>query len=219
VIGRQIPPCSILLDAQPMSSRDVPAKHAARPTAIQAHHGIWRDRSADRHRWSSRDDGFCCRFTKTNESLVDSRNQSAELIGPDLITSQIGADDLHSEFSVGRCSRRFVGHFCVSPLRRTAYHTRSISDGNLGSPYPSRRSSTIFCGSGRVSARPHSLSCMNSIWEVKGKIYGGDFRRSLRVLRFRRERTYRRIRETSSGGSVARNQHHRYRRFPERRSL
>ena len=148
----------------------MPAKHAARPTAIQAHHGIWRDRSADRHRWSSLDYGFCCRFTKTNESLVDSRNQGAELIGPDLITSQIGADDLHGEFSVGRCGRRFVGHFCVPPLRPTAYHTRSIPGGDLGSPYPSRRSSTILSVPAASRQDPTGLSLENSSWEVERKM-------------------------------------------------
>lgn len=112
-----------------MSSREMPAKHAARPTAIQADDMIALNRSPDRHRWNSVDDGFCGRFTKTTESLMDGRYQCGELIGPDQITSQIGADDLHGEFSIGRCGRRFVGHFCVSPLRPAAYHTRSIPAG------------------------------------------------------------------------------------------
>jgi hypothetical protein len=34
---------------------------------------------------------------------MDSQDQDAELGSGDLITSQIGADDLHGEFSIGRC--------------------------------------------------------------------------------------------------------------------
>ena len=183
-----------------MSSRDMPAKHAARPTAIQAHHGIWRDRSADRHRWSSLDYGFCCRFTKTNESLVDSRNQGAELIGPDLITSQIGADDLHGEFSVGRCGRRFVGHFLRLPTQTASlpYAVGSRRRFRISIFITSILNHTLWY-SPRLGKTPPSF--------LHEFVLGGkreDLRRRFstqppRVLRFRRECTDRTVRHQTVG--------------------
>jgi hypothetical protein len=49
------------------------------------------------------------------------------------ITAQIGADNLHNEFSIGRCSRWFVRH-SFSPTQTDTCHTRSTLGGDLGSP-------------------------------------------------------------------------------------
>ena len=128
VIRREVPPCSILLDAQPMGGRQMAAQHLAAIAAIHANDEIRRDRAADRNRRGSLDDGFLRRLTEAGEHRMDSRNHAADLVGPDLIASQIGADDRHSEFSIGRCSRRFIGH-SLSPKQT----------GTLPYPVNSRR--------------------------------------------------------------------------------
>jgi hypothetical protein len=46
----------------------------------------------------------------------------------------LGADDFHSKFSIGRCNRRFVGHFVSPHSGPKTYHTRSTLGGDLGSP-------------------------------------------------------------------------------------
>jgi hypothetical protein len=47
---------------------------------------------------------------------MDSPDQSADLVSGDLIATQIRANDLHGEFSMGQCSRQVVGH-SFSPIR------------------------------------------------------------------------------------------------------
>jgi hypothetical protein len=47
---------------------------------------------------------------------MDGRDQRAELVSGDLIAAQIRANDLHGEFSMGRCSRQVVGH-SFPPIR------------------------------------------------------------------------------------------------------
>src|SRR6266498_878358 len=87
------------------------ADHLTSPTAIYAHDVIALNGSPERHCWSSFDDGFGRRLAEVTQSLMDSRDQGRKLVGRNLVALQIGADDLHSEVSIGRCSRRFVGHF------------------------------------------------------------------------------------------------------------
>jgi hypothetical protein len=76
----------------------MPAEHLSFPAAIQVDDMIAVDRSPDRNRRGSFDNGFCCRFPELTECLMHSRDQGSELIGGDLMASEIRADDLRDEF-------------------------------------------------------------------------------------------------------------------------
>jgi hypothetical protein len=154
VIGQQFPTGAIFVNGQPMSGRHMPAEHLPAPTAIQADDMIVVNGSPHRHCRGSLDQGFC-RFAETTEGLMNGRDQRRELIRRDQIASNIGGDDLGGEFG-----RLFIGHRLV-PLFPAGNNTppRSTLGGVLGSPYPSRRSSTILCGSIRPSTKtPPPLS-------------------------------------------------------------
>jgi hypothetical protein len=47
------------------------AKHFPSVAAIEADDIITTNRLPDRHRWSSLDDGFCCRWVEVTERLVN----------------------------------------------------------------------------------------------------------------------------------------------------
>jgi hypothetical protein len=71
VIGPELPPCSILLDAQPVSGPKMAADHFPAPTAFYTNDVIALNGSPDRHCWSSFDDGFGCRLAEVGERLMD----------------------------------------------------------------------------------------------------------------------------------------------------
>jgi hypothetical protein len=125
VIAGKVPPCAIQIDGQPVSGCNVPAEHLSFPPAIQAGNGIRRDRSPDRHGRRPLDDGFCRWLTEAGERLMNGGDQNRELVARNLVSAKICGDDFRGEFSIGRCSRRFVGHR-GSPVGPTTYHTRQI---------------------------------------------------------------------------------------------
>jgi hypothetical protein len=114
VIVRQIPPCSILLDGQPMSGPEMAADHFPSPPAFYANDVIAVNGLPDRHGRRPLDGGFGCWLAEVGERLMDRRNQSAELLGPDLIASDIRGHDFRSELSIGRCGRLLARHL-LSP--------------------------------------------------------------------------------------------------------
>jgi len=108
-----------------MSRRQMPAKHLAAPAAVEADDVIAVDGSSHRNRRGSLDDGFCCRVTKTGECPMDGRNQGAELIGWDLMASEIRADDLGDEFG-----RLLIRHRQILPFPAAIYTTPGNGGGN-----------------------------------------------------------------------------------------
>jgi hypothetical protein len=87
----------------------MPAQHLPAPPAIQADNIVAVNGSPDRHRRGSLDKGFCCGLTEVGQRVMDGRDKGPELVGWDLIASNIGGDDLRCEFG-----RLLVGH--RSPL-------------------------------------------------------------------------------------------------------
>jgi hypothetical protein len=98
------------------------ADHFPSPSTFYANDVIALNGSPDRHCWSSFDDGFGCRLAEVGERLVNRRNQGAELLGPDLIASDIRGHDFRREVSICGCGRRLIKH-SGSPYRTTKYHT------------------------------------------------------------------------------------------------
>ena len=142
VIGRQVPPCAILLDAQPMGGRHMPAEHLPFPAAIQADDIIAVNGSPDRNRRGSLDDGFCCRLTEATESLMDGRDQDGELIRWDLIRSGDPRRRSSSRGAAWSNSRRASGSafsFVRSPCTAT--------EGGGCSTLPENRGGRVEIGS------------------------------------------------------------------------
>jgi hypothetical protein len=77
------------------------ANHLPAVAAIQADDVIALNGSPDRHCWSSFDDGFLRRSAEVGERLMNGREQRRQLVGRNLVASQIGADDRYSEVSIG----------------------------------------------------------------------------------------------------------------------
>jgi len=88
----------------------MPAEHLAAPAAIQADDVIVVHGSPDRHRRNSLGGGFCCRLTEATESVMHCRDQGGELVGRELIASNIGGDNFRGEVGLLR-----IGHRSVPP--------------------------------------------------------------------------------------------------------
>jgi hypothetical protein len=71
---RQVPASAILLDAQSMTSREMPSKDLAAPAAFEANHVIAMNGSADRHGRSLLSLGLRCRFAEADERVMDGRD-------------------------------------------------------------------------------------------------------------------------------------------------
>jgi hypothetical protein len=97
---RQVPPSTILLDAQSMTGRNMPSEHLAAPAAIEADDIIAMNRSPDRYGGGLISLGFDYRFSDSRERLMDGRDQRSELVGPDLVSPNISGDDVGRECSV-----------------------------------------------------------------------------------------------------------------------
>jgi hypothetical protein len=114
VIAGEVPPCSIRIDGQPVGGPKMAADHFPSPPAFDANDVIALNGSPDRNRRGSLDRSFLRRPAEVGERLMNGRNQGAELLGRDLISSDIRGHDFRSEFSIGRCGRLLVGHL-LSP--------------------------------------------------------------------------------------------------------
>jgi hypothetical protein len=96
----ELPLRAILLDTQSMAGREVPLEHLAAPPTFEANHVIPMNGSPDRHRGCSLAADFCYGFPETCERLMNGRDQRRELIGPDLIATDVSGDNCRSEFSI-----------------------------------------------------------------------------------------------------------------------
>ena len=85
----------------------MPSEHLAFPAAIQADDIIAVNGSPDGNRRGSLDDGFRCELPEVGERRMDSRDQRRQLIGWDLIASNISADDFRGEFGWLLIGHRF----------------------------------------------------------------------------------------------------------------
>jgi hypothetical protein len=65
---------------------------------------------------------------------MDSRNQCAELVGGDLVLTNVRSDDISREFSVERWRRRFVWHFGFPCRDRQNTMPRQNQDAEIASP-------------------------------------------------------------------------------------
>ncbi len=151
----------------------MPAKHLAAPAAIEADDIIAVDGSPGGNRRGSLDAGFYRRFSKLFERLMNGRNQGGELIGRDLIASQIRAYNHRDEFG-----RRLIGHRLV-PLFPTGNNIPTPV--NSGRRFRNSISITPILNHPFVIPRPPlgedptGLSVNGSpVREVERDIYGGD---------------------------------------------
>jgi hypothetical protein len=94
----------------------MPLEHLAAPPAFEADDVIAMDGSPNRDGGCPLFVEFGCRFTETDERLMNGRDQRRELFGRDLVPPNICSNDVGREFSVERWRRRFVWHF-GSPCR------------------------------------------------------------------------------------------------------
>jgi hypothetical protein len=111
----QIPASPILVGAQPVPSHQMTTHDMALPAALQTDDVLALNGSPDRHGRRPLDDGFYNRLAQIGERLMDRRNQGAELLGHDLIASDIRGHDFRREVSIGRCGRLLVGHLLSPP--------------------------------------------------------------------------------------------------------
>jgi hypothetical protein len=88
----------------------MPTKRLAAPSAFEAHDIITPDRLSYRYGGCPGAGGFMFRLTKTGERLMNIRDQSADLVSPDLMSPNICGHNLRSEFPIGRRNRRVVRH-------------------------------------------------------------------------------------------------------------
>jgi hypothetical protein len=80
------------------------------PPAFEAHDVIAPDRLPYRNGGRPGADGFMFRLAETGERLMNIRDQSADLVGPDLMSPNICGHNLRGEFPIGRCGRWVVRH-------------------------------------------------------------------------------------------------------------
>ena len=93
-----------------MGGRHMPTQHLPAPAAIQADDMIAMNGSPDGNSRGSLDDGFSRRLTEFPERLMDGRDQGGELVGRELIASNIGGDNFRGEVGLLR-----IGHRSVPP--------------------------------------------------------------------------------------------------------
>jgi ParB-like chromosome segregation protein Spo0J len=105
------------------------ADHFPSPPTFYANDVIALNGSPDRNRRGSLDDGLGCRLAEVGERLMDRRNHGAELLGHNLIASDIRGHDFRREFSIGRCWQRLVRH-SGSPYRTDKISCQANSSGN-----------------------------------------------------------------------------------------
>src|SRR6516162_2502421 len=100
MVTREVPVSTILVNAQSVAGGEMAFEHLTAPPAFQANDIIAMDRSPDRHRGCSLDAGFCYRFAKPRECLMNGRDQSGELVGPYLIAPNISRHNFSGELSI-----------------------------------------------------------------------------------------------------------------------
>ena len=91
-----------------MGGGDVPAKHVAAPPAFEANDVIAPDRLPNRDGRCPGDCGFRHRLAEAGERLMDSRNQSRDLISPNLMSPNKCGHNPGGEFPIGRYGRLVV---------------------------------------------------------------------------------------------------------------
>jgi hypothetical protein len=74
MVTRQVPACTILVDAQSMAGIEMPLKHLAAPAAFETDNIIAVNGATDRHRGCSLDFSFVRRFTEADERLMHGRD-------------------------------------------------------------------------------------------------------------------------------------------------
>ena len=98
----EVPASTILLHRQVMAGNEMPSKHLAAPPAFQTNDIIAMDGAPDCHGGGRLTFGFGCGFSEPGERPMDGRDQFCELVGPDLVSPNVGGNDRRSEFSVDR---------------------------------------------------------------------------------------------------------------------
>ena len=100
MVSRKFPSGAILLHGQSMACSEMPSEHLTPQTAFQANDIIAMHRSPDRDGSCPLTPGFGCGFSEPRERPIDGRDQFSELVGPDLVSSNIRGDDVSRQFSI-----------------------------------------------------------------------------------------------------------------------
>jgi hypothetical protein len=100
MLGKEAPASTILVDAQSMAGRDMPSEHLAAPPTFQTNDIIPVNGSPDRDGRCLLISDFWHRFSEANERMINGRNQGRQLVGPDLVSPNVGGDNRRSEFSI-----------------------------------------------------------------------------------------------------------------------
>jgi hypothetical protein len=98
-----------------MTRHQVPFENLSAPPTFKTDDIIMVNGSPDRHRWRPLDLGFCDRCAEPTECLMDSKDQSRQIDGGDLVFSDVGGDNLGRKFLVARRGLLLVSH-ALSPV-------------------------------------------------------------------------------------------------------
>ena len=80
----------------------MPAKHLAAPATFEAHDVIVPDRLPYRDGGCPGAGDFMFRLAETGECLMNGRDQTIDLVSPDLMSPNISGHNLRGEFPIGR---------------------------------------------------------------------------------------------------------------------
>jgi hypothetical protein len=119
-----------------MGGSEVPPEHLAPPAAVKANDVIAIHGSPDRNGGGPLNLGLGSWLSEAGDRPMHSRDQGRELVGRDLVSPNISSNDIGSEFSIERCSGRFVSHLWLSRSDRQITMPRRNQGGEIGSPYP-----------------------------------------------------------------------------------
>ena len=97
MVSREFPSGAILVDVQPMTGREMPFEDLPAPAAFEANDIIAVNRAPDGDGGSPINFRFCRRSSKSRERPMDDRDQRRQLVGRDLISSNICGDDISRE--------------------------------------------------------------------------------------------------------------------------
>ena len=145
----------------------MPAKRLAAPSAFEAHDVIAPDRLSYRDGGCPGAGCFRFRLAETGESLMNIRDQSADLVSPDLMSPNICGHNLRGKFPIGRYGRLVVGHR-ILPVSK---HNMPVKSRALikASPYAFVDPPTIHFGFRLLPGTPAFLSMGPRGREVSAK--------------------------------------------------
>jgi hypothetical protein len=83
-----------------MAGHDMPSEHLTPPATFKANDVITMYRSPDRDGRGPINLGFCCRFSKARKCCMNGRDQRREFVSGDLISPNIGGDDVGRQVAV-----------------------------------------------------------------------------------------------------------------------